>query len=174
MLSRTENNISLVIGSWTLRRLTHSDCWSHSDPNDRQPNHRCHRLHRLYRKGPLPDPIGSWPPSSPPEPVGFRAKFWPATVVPPAADYPDIFTVARSTDPDPFPALWCHQLLGPPSSLVSLLSGLILASFGHGSRRRWACMSLNYIFWWYIIFSGLLIMFCIFWLLSDIRLHLPI
>lgn len=115
MLSRTENNISLVIGSWTLRRLTHSDCWSHSDPNDRQPNHRCHRLHRLYRKGPLPDPIGSWPPSSPPEPVGFRAKFWPATVVTPAADYPDIFTVARSTDP--LSSLMMSPIVGTSSDL---------------------------------------------------------
>lgn len=67
--------------------------------------HLCDRRHRLYRLDSLSDPIGRCPLSSPPEPVGFRAEFQPATVAVAASDYSYTFKVVRATDPSHRPVL---------------------------------------------------------------------
>lgn len=94
---------------------------------------------RLYRLDSLSDPIGRCPLSSPPEPVGFRAEFQPATVAVAASDYSCTFKVVRATDPSHWPVL--GRRWSPEPARASTAAGE--PPFGLDSAHLWPRLRLS-------------------------------
>lgn len=79
------------------------------------------------------------PLSSPPEPVGFRAEFQPATVAVAASDYSYTFKVVRATDPSHRPVL--GRRWSPEPARASTAAGE--PPFGLDSTHLWPRLRLS-------------------------------